>query len=208
DEVYGTSQNRPFTESDPLNPSNPYSATKAAADLLCRSYHKTYGMDVIITRCTNNFGPNQFPEKLIPKTIIRASKNLKIPIYGVGKNIRDWIYVEDHCNAINFVSQRGVSGEIYNISSSNELTNIELVEQILDTMDKSGELIEFVEDRPGHDLKYSLDSSKLRSLGWKPEHVFKEALKETVEWYLANPEWWKPIATPNVLSKTPWKQKK
>jgi len=208
DEVYGTSQDKPFTESDPLNPSNPYSATKAAADLLCRSYHKTYGMDVITTRCTNNFGPNQFPEKLIPKTIIRASKNLKIPVYGAGKNIRDWIYVEDHCSAIDFVSRRGVPGEVYNVSSSNELTNIELVEQILDAMDKSGELIEFVEDRPGHDLKYSLDSRKLRSLGWKPKHVFKEALRETVEWYLANPAWWKPLATPDILSKTPWKSRK
>jgi dTDP-glucose 4,6-dehydratase len=207
DETYGSILNEPFKETDPLNPSNPYSATKAAADLLCQSYFKTYGMDILITRCTNNFGPNQFPEKLIPKTIIRAYYDLKIPIYGTGKNIRDWIYVLDHCKAIDFVSKRGKSGEVYNISSGNEITNIELVEQILDIMGKPIDLIQFVEDRPGHDLRYSLDSSKLRSMGWRPTHTFKEGLKSTIEWYLANPDWWKPIITPDLLSESPWKSK-
>jgi dTDP-glucose 4,6-dehydratase len=207
DETYGSSLNEPFKETDPLNPSNPYSATKAASDLLCQSYFKTYGMDILTTRCTNNFGPNQFPEKFIPKTIIRAFYNLKIPIYGTGKNIRDWIYVLDHCSAIDFVSKMGKSGEVYNISSGNEFTNVELVEQILVIMGKSKNLIQFVEDRPGHDLRYSLDSTKLRLMGWRPTHAFEEELRTTVEWYLANSNWWKPISTPDILSESPWKSK-
>jgi len=163
---------------------------------------------VIISRCTNNFGPYQFPEKLIPKTIIRANLNLKIPIYGSGKNVRDWIYVRDHCDAINRIMNKGKSGEIYNISSGNELANIEIVENILQLLNKPKELIEFVEDRPGHDIRYSLNSSKIRKeLDWKPEHEFSKALKETVDWYVDNESWWKSLAKEQIIHPTPWKLK-
>jgi len=206
DEVYGEIQKGSFKESDRLNPSNPYSASKASADMLCLAYHRTYNLNVKITRCTNNFGPYQFPEKLIPKTIIRAIKNLKVPIYGTGKNVRDWIYVLDHCEAIRLVLENGGPGEIYNISSGNELENIEVVRMILRHLGKDEDLIFFVEDRPGHDLRYSLDSSKIRSeLGWRPLHDFSSALKETVEWYLRNESWWRPLATKEILHPTPWK---
>jgi dTDP-glucose 4,6-dehydratase len=205
DEGYGSSLDGVFRETDALDPSNPYSATKAAADLLCRSYFKTYGLDVVVTRCTNNFGPNQFPEKLIPKTIIRAINNMKIPIYGTGENVRDWIYVGDHCNAIDFLSGRGEAGEIYNVSSGNEYSNLELVRRILGILGKPEELIMFVKDRPGHDLRYSLDSGKLRSIGWRPLQSFEEALRTTVEWYISHPEWWRPMVTPSILSEEPWK---
>ena len=206
DETYGSTIGDPFKEDDPLKPSNPYSATKAAAEMLCKAYHSTYGMDIIVTRCTNNFGPNQFPEKLVPKTIIRALNNKAIPVYGTGKNIRDWIYVKDHCEAILFVLDRAVPGEVYNISSGNEKTNLEIVEKILQVLGKSSKLIRFVEDRPGHDIKYSLNSNKLRSLGWKPRYLFEDSLRETVEWYAANENWWRPIATPELLAETPWKK--
>ena len=160
-----------------------------------------------ITRCTNNFGPYQFPEKLIPKTIIRALKNLQVPVYGTGMNVRDWIYVIDHCEAIRLVLERGRAGEIYNISSGNELSNIEVVKEILQYLGRNEDLISFVEDRPGHDIRYSLDSSKIRSeLGWKPKHDFSSALKETVRWYLENESWWKPLATEEILHPTPWKR--
>ena len=161
DEVYGDIIKGSFKEEDRLKPSSPYSASKAAADMFVLSYVRTYGLHAMITRCTNNYGPYQFPEKLIPKTIIRASMNLKIPIYGTGKNIRDWIYVLDHCEAIDLVMQEGEKGEIYNISSGEEKTNLEVVKTILSIMGKDNGLIEFVEDRPGHDLRYSLDSSKI-----------------------------------------------
>jgi dTDP-glucose 4,6-dehydratase len=208
DEVYGEISKGSFKESDGLMPSNPYSASKAAADMFCLAYHRTYDLDVIVTRCTNNFGPYQFPEKLIPKTIIRASLNLKVPVYGSGRNVRDWIYVLDHCNALMKVLFRGKSGEIYNISSGNELQNIEVVKKILEIMGKPEELIEFVDDRPGHDLRYSLDSSKIRSeLGWAPKYSFEEALERTVDWYLSNEEWWRPLATEKILHPTPWKLK-
>jgi dTDP-glucose 4,6-dehydratase len=206
DETYGNASDYSFTEDDQLRPSNPYSATKAAADLLCKAYHSTYGMDIVITRCTNNFGPNQSPEKLVPKTIIRALNNKAIPIYGTGKNIRDWIYVLDHCEAIQFALEKGVSGEVYNISSSNEKTNLEIVVMILKTLEKPSRLIRFVEDRPGHDIRYSLNSDKLRSLGWMPRHRFEDSLRETVKWYVENEDWWRPIATPEVLGETPWKK--
>jgi len=206
DEVYGEIQKGSFKESDRLNPSNPYSASKASADMLCLAYHRTYNLNVKITRCTNNFGPYQFPEKLIPKTIIRAIRNLKVPVYGTGKNIRDWIYVLDHCEAIRLVLENGGSGEIYNVSSGNELENIEIVKMILRHLGKDEDLIFYVEDRPGHDLRYSLDSSKIRSeLGWRPLHDFSSALKETVEWYLRNESWWRPLATEEILHPTPWK---
>ena len=207
DEVYGDILEGSFTEKDPPKPSNPYSASKASADMFVQAYCRTYNLDASITRCTNNFGPYQFPEKLIPKTIIRALKNLQIPVYGTGKNIRDWLFVQDHCAAIDLVREKGKPGEIYNISSGNEIPNLEIVRKILAQLRKNEELIKFVEDRPGHDTRYSLDSSKLRStLGWKPRFTFKKALETTVQWYKNNAKWWKPLATKEVLSPSPWKR--
>ena len=206
DEVYGDILKGSFKEDDRLKPSSPYSASKAAADMFVLAYVRTYGINACITRCTNNYGPYQFPEKLIPKTIIRASMNLKVPIYGTGKNVRDWIYVLDHCEAVDLVMQKGEKGEIYNISSGEEKTNLEVVKTILNFMGKDEDLIEFVEDRPGHDLRYSLDSSKIREeLGWKPKHSFKEGIRKTVKWYLENEWWWKPLADERTLHPTPWK---
>ncbi len=206
DEVYGTAQEGSFTEKDPLYPSNPYSASKAAADMFVLAYHRTYKLNASITRCTNNFGPYQLPEKLIPKAVIRALRNLSIPLYGTGTNIRDWIYVTDHCSAIDTVINKGSPGEIYNVSASNELTNIEIVKKILEMLGKPETLISFVEDRPGHDTRYSLNSTKLRTqLGWQPTYNFKEALESTVKWYSENEKWWAPFATESVLSATPWK---
>ncbi|NQE06079.1 GDP-L-fucose synthase, partial [ANME-1 cluster archaeon GoMg1] len=208
DEVYGDREKGSFKEKDRLKPSSPYSASKASADMLVLAYVRTYGLKAMITRCTNNYGPYQFPEKLIPKAIIRASMNMKIPVYGTGKNVRDWIYVKDHCKAISLVLGKGEKGEIYNISSGEEKTNFEVVREILGIMDKNeGDLIEFVEDRPGHDIRYSLDSSKIRELGRVPKHRFKEGLKETVEGYLSNEWWWKPLVDEKTLHPTPWKLK-
>lgn len=204
DEVYGDIEKGSFHEGNRLKPSSPYSASKASADMLVLAYTRTYGLNATITRCTNNYGCYQFPEKLIPKAIIRANLNMKIPIYGTGKNIRDWIYVKDHCEALHVILKKGELGEIYNISSREEIANLEVVNEILAIMGKS-DLIEFVEDRPGHDIRYSLDSSKMRRLGWKPGHRFKEGIKETVEWYLTNEWWWKPLADETVLHPTPWK---
>ena len=187
-----------------LKPSSPYSASKASADLLVQAYVRTYDLNAVITRCTNNYGAYQYPEKLIPKAIIRAELNMKIPVYGTGKNVRDWIYVEDHCEAINTILEKGERGEIYNISSGEERSNLEVVNEIMDKMGKE-DLIEFVEDRPGHDIRYSLDSSKIMELGWKPEHKFEEGLKETIEWYVKNEEWWKPLTDEKILHPTPWK---
>lgn len=205
DEVYGDITEGSFKESDCLLPSNPYAASKASADMFCLAYHRTYNLDVTVTRCTNNFGPYQFPEKLIPKTIIRANLNLKVPVYGSGENIRDWIYVLDHCEALEKVLMHGRAGEIYNVSAGNEYRNLEVVERILEIMDRPMELIELVEDRPGHDVRYSLDSSKIRALGWRPKRSFEEALEETVRWYVENESWWRPLATEKVLHPTPWK---
>jgi len=206
DEIYGDILEGSFSELDRLNPSNPYSATKASADMLCLAYNRTYGLGVKITRCTNNFGPYQFPEKLMPKTIIRAISNLPIPVYGAGANVRDWIYVLDHCEAVSLVLAEGQPGEIYNISSGNEFPNLETVKKILELLHRPEGLVTFVEDRPGHDVRYSLDSSKIRSeLGWKPRHTFSSALEETVNWYAQNESWWRPLATEKVLHPTPWK---
>lgn len=207
DEVYGTAhESRSFTENDILTPSSPYSATKAGADMLTMAYHVTYGLNTSITRCSNNFGPYQFPEKLIPKTIIRSLLDLHVPVYGSGNQVRDWLYVADHCEAIRLVMEKGKPGEIYNISSGNESPNLEIVRMIITHLNKKEDLIEHVEDRPGHDLRYSLDSSKIRSeLGWKPKYNFNEALKETVSWYVGNESWWRPLATENILHPTPWK---
>jgi len=208
DEVYSDILIGSYKEEDRLKPSSPYSASKAAADMLCLAYHRTYNLDIVITRCTNNFGPYQFPEKLIPKTIIRASLGMKIPIYGSGKNIRDWIYVLDHCEALEIILEKGRAGEIYNISSGNEEDNLTLVKKILKIMGKNEDLIEFVEDRPGHDVRYSLDSSKIRrELQWKPKYTLEDALKKTVEWYLANESWWRPLINEQIIHPEPWKLK-
>jgi len=205
DEVFGSLKNGSATEESMFNPTNPYAATKASAELLVNSYFTTYNSNVIITRCTNNYGPRQFPEKLIPKTILLADQNKKIPIYGNGTNIRDWIFVEDHCNAIFNILINGKSGESYNISASNEIDNITIVKKILSLMNKSEDLIEFVEDRPGHDFRYSMDSQKTRKeLNWQTKVNFEEGIKKTVDWYLSNREWWKTIVK-NSLNQTPWK---
>ncbi|EHP86145.1 dTDP-glucose 4,6-dehydratase [Methanotorris formicicus] len=207
DEVYGDIEKGSFTENDRLMPSSPYSASKAGGDMLVLGWARTYNLDAKITRCTNNYGPYQFPEKLIPKTIIRALNNLKVPIYGRGENVRDWLYVLDHCSGIELVLEKGERREIYNIASNQEKMNIEVVKMILKIMGKSEDLIEFVEDRPGHDVRYSLDASKIRELGWRPKFKFEDGLKETVEWYLNNEWWWKPLINEKVLHPTPWKLK-
>ena len=205
DEVFGSLESTTANENSKFNPSSPYAATKAAAELLINSYSVTYGSDVIITRCTNNYGPRQFTEKLIPKTILLANQNKKIPIYGNGKNIRDWIFVDDHCDAVLMVLLNGKTGESYNISANNEVDNITIVQKILKIMNKSEDLIEFVEDRPGHDFRYSMDSKKISNeLGWKMKTSFDEGLRKTVDWYLDNPEILNNLSS-NVLNPTPWK---
>jgi len=206
DEVYGDILKGSFREEDALMPSSPYSATKAAADSLVLGWARTYKLNASITRCTNNYGPYQFPEKLIPKTIIRASMGLKVPIYGTGQNVRDWIYVEDHVRAVERVLLEGEPREVYNISAGEEKTNLEVVKTILKLLGKDESLIEFVEDRPGHDLRYSLDSWKItRDLKWRPKVSFEEGIKLTVEWYLKNEDWWRPLVNEKVLHPTPWK---
>ena len=206
DEVYGDAQGKhSFDEDSQINPSNPYAATKAAADHLVASYYKTYGINCITTRCTNNFGPYQFPEKLIPKTIIRAIKNLKIPIYGNGMQIRSWIYVNDHTDAIELLISKGKSGQIYNITAYEEITNKTIVEKILSILGKSNNMIEHVKDRPGHDKKYSVDCSKIENqIGWKSSYVFNDVLKDTVLWYQQNQSWWEPLINENTLHLQPW----
>ncbi|WP_258083274.1 dTDP-glucose 4,6-dehydratase [Thermococcus thermotolerans] len=206
DEVYGDILEGSFTEKDALMPSSPYSATKAASDVLVLGWARTYSLNASITRCTNNYGPYQFPEKLIPKTIIRASMGLRIPVYGTGQNVRDWLYVEDHVRAIEAVLLKGEPREIYNISAGEEKTNLEVVKTILELMGREESLIEFVEDRPGHDLRYSLDSWKItRDLKWRPKHSFEEGIEKTVKWYLENEDWWRPLVNERVLHPTPWK---
>ena len=206
DEVFGSLKTESASENFPYNPSSPYAATKACAEMLVNSYHITYDCDALITRCTNNFGPRQFPEKLIPKTILLAENNKKIPVYGTGKNLRDWLYVDDHCGAILSVLQHGKSGQSYNISSNNEIDNLTIINKILSIMGKSDDLIEFVEDRPGHDFRYSMNSDKLRNeLSWKPKTNFDDGLKNTIEWYLSNPQWWKDLSE-NIFEHTPWKK--
>ena len=205
DEVFGSLSSGTAIEETKMNPSSPYAATKAAAELLINSYSVTYDSDVIITRCTNNYGPKQFPEKLIPKTIILAKLGEKIPIYGKGTNIRDWIYVDDHCNGVLLSLLDGKSGQSYNISGNNEMDNITIVKRILDIMGKSEDLIEFVEDRPGHDYRYSMNSSKIsKEMGWKSKTSFDEGIQKTVDWYLNHEEIWKDLI-PNALNPTPWK---
>jgi len=209
DEVYGDILDGSFTEESTLSPSSPYSASKAAGDVFVLAYARTYGLAAMITRCTNNYGPYQFPEKLIPKTILRARAGLKIPVYGTGINVRDWIYVLDHCRAVENVLFQGRKGEIYNISGGEEKTNLEVIKTILHILGKDENLMEFVEDRPGHDLRYSLDSSKIRGeLGWRHRQNFVDGIEKTVQWYLQNEAWWRPLLmNDNVLHPTPWKLK-
>lgn len=194
DEVYGSIEQGSFTELSPLHPSSPYSASKAAADLLCLAYHTTHRTPVIITRCSNNFGPYQFPEKLIPLAITNAIEDKPIPVYGDGLNVRDWIFVLDHCRALEAVLEKGRDGKVYNIGAGNEMTNLDLVHRLLKLLGKPESLIQFVTDRPGHDRRYSLDSSKIRTeLGWKPIYSFDDALAFTVNWYLGNRQWWQRV---------------
>jgi dTDP-glucose 4,6-dehydratase len=186
DEVYGTlplQGGSPFTEQSPLLPSSPYAASKASSDLLVLSYYKTYGLPITISRCSNNYGTHQYPEKLIPLMIQRALQEAPLPVYGDGLNVRDWIHVVDHCRAIDTILQAGVIGEVYNIGGGKEIANIDLVKQILGILDKPYELITYVNDRLGHDLRYAVDSSKVQSLGWKPEYTMEDSLKGIVEWY-------------------------
>jgi len=205
DEVFGSLKTSSASEYTKLNPSSPYAATKAAAEILLNSFVITYDCDCLITRCTNNYGPRQFPEKLIPKTIFLALQNKKIPVYGTGQNIRDWIFVNDHCDAILKVLIDGKSGESYNISANNEVDNLTIVKKILSIMKKPHDLIEFVEDRPGHDFRYSLDSSKIRNeLNWLPKTNFEDGLEKTISWYLSNNYWQKAIHE-KTLTSTPWK---
>jgi len=205
DEVFGSLKSGTADECSILNPSSPYAATKAAAELLVNSYSKTYNSDVIITRCTNNYGPRQYPEKLIPKTIILAKQNKKIPLYGKGTNIRDWIYVDDHCDGVLTAFLKGKSGESYNISRNNEINNLVIVKKILELMNRSEDLIEFVEDRPGHDFRYSMSSEKIsKELGWKPRINFEKGMEDTIKWYLDNEDYWKDVP-PGIFNPTPWK---
>ena len=193
DEVYGHIKEGSFREEDKLNPRNPYSASKAGAELLCKSYFETYGLPVVVTRSSNNYGPYQHPEKLIPKTIIYALENKLIPVYGTGENIRDWLYVEDNCEAIDVVLHKGTEGEAYNIGAQQEMKNIDVVKIILKLSNRPEKLISFVKDRPGHDVRYSLDIEKIRKLGWKPKIKFNDGIKKTVDWYHRNGSWWKPV---------------
>ena len=206
DEIYGDALGQDsFNENSQINPSNPYAATKAAADHLVASYHRTYGINCITTRCTNNFGPNQFPEKLIPKTIIRLQENLKVPLYGDGSQIRSWIYVYDHVQAIESLISKGKAGQVYNITAYEEITNKTIVEKILDILEKPHSMIEYVGDRPGHDKRYSIDCTKIESqTGWRPQYDFDDALKQTVQWYLQNQSWWGPLVDENTLHPQPW----
>ncbi|MCS7053347.1 MAG: dTDP-glucose 4,6-dehydratase [Ignavibacterium sp.] len=201
DEVYGSlGPTGLFTESTPISPNSPYSSSKAAADLMVQAYHHTYGMPTLITRCSNNYGPYQFPEKLIPLMIINSINNKKLPVYGDGLNVRDWIYVIDHNRAVELVLEKGKIGEVYNIGASNEMKNIEIVKLILKHLNKSEDLIEYVKDRPGHDRRYAIDSSKIQNeLGWKPQFSFESAIQYTIDWYLNNRQWWERIISGDYI---------
>lgn len=197
DEVYGSlGPEGAFTEQTPLHPNSPYAASKASADLLALAYHHTHGLPVVITRCSNNYGPFQFPEKLIPLMIANALQNKPLPVYGDGKNVRDWLHVRDHCSALDVALHRGKAGEVYNVGGSNERPNLEVVRLLLGELDKPESLITFVRDRPGHDRRYAIDSSKIRAeLGWQPSVAFEEGMRSTVRWYLDNREWWERIVS-------------
>lgn len=196
DEVYGELDFDPttfFTEDTPLAPNSPYSASKASSDFFVRSYHETFGLPVNITRCSNNYGPYHFPEKLIPLTISRVLNDQKVPVYGDGKNIRDWLHVYDHCAAIDLVLHKGVNGEVYNVGGHNERTNLEVVQTIIRALDKREDLIEYMKDRLGHDKRYAIDPTKLEQLGWQPTYTFETGIAQTIQWYLDNKEWWENI---------------
>ena len=200
DEVYGSLEKGKATETSALLPNSPYAASKTSADLLCRAYWKTYGLPVVITRCSNNYGPYQFPEKLIPLVITNALEGKDIPVYGDGKNIREWIHVEDHCKALETVMQSGKAGEIYNVGSNAAKTNLDLVKFILKVLGKSESLIKYVTDRPGHDRRYALDTGKLkRELGWQPGISFEKGMTDTVQWYVNNKTWWQRIKSGEYL---------
>jgi len=193
DEVYGSRETGEFSENDLLAPSSPYSAAKAASDLFVKAYHATYGMPVLITRSSNNFGPYQHPEKLIPLFITNLIEGKKVPVYGTGKNVRDWLYVLDNCDAIDAVLQKGKIGEVYNIAGGNEVTNIEITKRLLAALGKDESSVEYVKDRLGHDWRYAITSEKIKALGWSPKHNFEQALAATIAWYQANEHWWKPL---------------
>lgn len=197
DEVYGTlGETGLFTEDTPIAPNSPYSASKAGADLLVRAYHETFGLNVNITRCSNNYGPYQFPEKLIPLMIQNALQDKPLPVYGDGLNVRDWLYVEDHCSAIDLVLHKGENGEVYNVGGRNELNNIEVIRTILQELGKPESLITYVKDRLGHDRRYAIDADKIRNeLGWKPRFNYEDGIKETIRWYLSNAEWMDQVAS-------------
>ena len=205
DEVYGDLPlDRPdlfFTEETPLHTSSPYSSSKAGADLLVLSYYRTFGVPVTISRCSNNYGPYHFPEKLIPLMIANALNDKPLPVYGKGENVRDWLFVEDHCKAIDLIIRKGRVGEVYNIGGHNERTNLEVVKTIIRILGKSEDLIKFVTDRPGHDMRYAIDPTKIKNeLGWFPETSFDEGIKKTVDWYLSNREWWETIISGEYMN--------
>lgn len=193
DEVYGSVESGSFTEESALNPRNPYSASKAGGDRLAFSYWATYDLPVVVTRASNNYGPNQYPEKLIPLFVTNALEGKKLPLYGDGLNIRDWLFVRDHCSAVDFILNKGTNGQTYNIAGGNERTNKDITGLILEFLGKDESLIEHVPDRPGHDRRYSLNADKLRALGWTPRVDFEKAIEETVLWYKNNPQWWEPL---------------
>ncbi len=201
DEVYGSlGASGLFTEETPLHPNSPYSASKASSDLLAFAYHHTYGLPVVVTRCSNNYGPFQFPEKLIPLMIINALNDKSLPVYGDGLNVRDWLHVSDHCFALDTVLQNGKAGEVYNVGGNNEWKNIDIVQLVLQKVGKPESLISFVKDRPGHDRRYAIDASKIKKeLGWTPAYSFEDGIQETVQWYLNNSAWWKRVMTGEYL---------
>jgi len=199
DEVYGSIEKGLFTEESNLKPNSPYSASKAGADLLVRAYFKTYGLPILITRSSNNYGPYQYPEKLIPLFITNLLEGKKVPLYGDGLNVRDWLYVLDNCSGIDTVLHKGEIGEVYNIGADNEKTNKEITKIILKDLNKDESWIEYVKDRPGHDRRYALDSAKLKKLGWKPKYNFETAMQETINWYKNNLDWWKKIKSGEYL---------
>lgn len=204
DEVYGSlPEDKPelkFTELTPITTNSPYSASKASADLLCNSFRHTFGLPILITRCSNNYGPYQFPEKLIPLMIAKALGGEELPVYGDGRNVRDWLYVDDHCSAILAVLEKGRDGEVYNVGGNNEWYNIDIVKLILKKLGRPESMIKYVKDRPGHDRRYAIDSSKIMNeLGWKPAHVFEDGIELTINWYVENENWWKKVMSGEYL---------
>ncbi|GIU83761.1 MAG: dTDP-glucose 4,6-dehydratase [Acidimicrobiales bacterium] len=193
DEVYGSIEEGSFSEDDPLHPRSPYSASKAGSDLIALAYHETFGLPVVVTRSSNNFGPYQYPEKLIPLFVTNLLEGKKVPLYGDGMNVRDWCYVEDNCEAIDLVLRRGEVGTVYNIGAGNEMPNRAIVDALLEILDADDSMVEYVEDRPGHDRRYSITTHRIRALGWSPRHEFRPALEQTVRWYLENRWWWEPL---------------